>query len=50
MLIIKHQNHLAKWARVHFPYTQVHSCGTLGKHPAIRDQSTLAKLQSEIEN
>jgi hypothetical protein len=20
MLIIKHQNHLAKWPRVHFPY------------------------------
>jgi hypothetical protein len=20
MLIIKHQNHLAKWVRVHFPY------------------------------
>jgi hypothetical protein len=22
MLIIKHQNHLAKWLEVHFPYTE----------------------------
>jgi hypothetical protein len=30
MLIIKHQNHLAKWPGVHFPYThQTHLISTM---------------------
>jgi hypothetical protein len=37
MLIIKHQNHLAKWPRVHFPYNVV----------GVRHQGTKEKSNTE---